>query len=224
MRQCPKCGSELSEDDQFCHKCGAYSDELTQQPDMPKPKFKKPNANWASIAVVAIILIAVAFGTIFFVTGGMDFDKKTTENVAITVDGLTLKIDPKVAPGDQLYRFEDGYRLFVQVTIDGKTSTSPIYCVEKDGVLFVPPEGKNVIHVDNVKINSKIIINLYAKTPGVDNVIDIYSEKGASVKVEKYGVSGVIIDKSEVKDKGKITLSGDTYPMAELTLSFVYTS
>ena len=229
MKQCPQCGSEMKDDDLFCPRCGAYSDSKPlSAAAAPKPQIKKPTANWGAILAVAILLTAVVFGAVFIFGGGVDFNKKATENIEISVDSITLMLDPDIdldSP-DQLYRFEDGYRICIEVTVDGKTVTWPTeyYRMEEAGVEYTPEN--NIIHVNGVGLNSDIVIFVYAKTDDdkVMNIIDVFDVTGqASGQVEKYGVSGVRFAKSEIGEDGKVELSGDTFPWAKVSLTFKYT-
>ncbi len=234
MKQCPQCGQELNDNDSFCHKCGAMADSKPQTAPPQaksslKPQIKKPNVNWGAIFVVAIVLIAVVFGAIFIASGGIDFNKKATEDVEISIDSIMLSLDPDVDPKDQLYKFEDGYRVCIQVIIDGKSVMWPSwpkdYYAMEAGVAVTPEN--NTITVSGVGLNSDIVIFVYTKTASesVMNPIDIYSEEHYSGHVEKFGVSGVLTNQKELGKIGnKVTLIGDTYPLAELSLSFKFTS
>ncbi len=223
MKNCPHCGRKVDDSDTFCVHCGG---NLTGSDAIPQKTVKK-KVNWMPIIAVTVVFLLVAFSAVFMLTGGMDFNQKTTIDAKITVNNITVILDPDASPEDQLYAFDDGYyHVYATFKVDGQD------VVTTEEILISAENGRCISHIDpieikNLKKDYTIVIFLYAmineeKDPTSDNILDICDDN-TDGKGE-HGVSGVMINKVwEGQQYDTYHLVGDTYPKGDFSFTIEYT-
>lgn len=88
MRFCPYCGSQVSEDDKFCHSCGATLDEMQRESErttMVQQPVRTDRKGWAATILIVAMILAAAVGGVLLLTNGLP-GKETKTIVAYEWD------------------------------------------------------------------------------------------------------------------------------------------
>ena len=158
MKYCPQCGAEVKEDDTYCNQCG-HELHVQEQPPAPKVRLvPKPEitVSWASVIIMAVILVAASVGGIYIMTNDMDVqDKDITVSYTWSADGRNYSHSITIP-------YED-YRSMERTKIDRSgTSSSDMYIRTVDGESDTVYGVKDYIVVDdNIKAFTADLKALY---------------------------------------------------------------
>ncbi len=210
MRSCPKCGSEIGDNDTFCEKCGAYAGGGSQVP---------PSGKTGSILPVLLILLSVFL--LISVLG--PFMANTQEHTyTLTIDGVGIECDKNTS---MIYTEDGKVPVYFLITVGDETVKTGTYQVAVNtGTSSVAENNKYTFKSSSDNPHFKIYMKYRTGPVGSqseDDYIDLYDVTPYIVDggvPEKLGVSGISVGYNEFTD-GKLTLKGDDYPKGILELS-----
>jgi hypothetical protein len=211
MRSCPRCGSEIGDNDTFCEKCGAYAGEGSQS--VPQKTGKGSSFLPILLIVLSVSMLIVIMSPYFFQEHEYTYTL-TVEEVGIICDDDTDSL---------IYKEGGKVPVHLEIKSGEETIKTSEWALEVNGDNYIPASGNVFTFKTTSEDPNFTIWALYRTGPEgsecFDDELDLFDAVPMIVEgpvPEILGVTGVTISYTTLLEECE--LKGDTYPMGYLKL------
>ena len=214
MRSCPRCGSEIGDNDTFCEKCGAYVGEGSQP--VPQKTGKGSSVLPILLIVLSVSMLIVIMSPYFLQEHEYTYTL-TVEEVGVICDDDTNAL---------IYKENGKVPVYLVITSGEETIKTSEWGIEVNGDNY-KPTSDNVFTFKTTSENPNFELYMSNRTGPVGTSVDYFDDDidlfdavpmivAGSTVPDYVGISGIIISYNELIKESEI--KGDSYPIGYLKL------